>query len=375
MFDSDRMVGGAGVLINLEPVFSRLRSVQKFIGYYLLINAIILSLVGLYRIQQLVLRPIQRIIGRAESFRPGDGAFSLEEAGESEISRLSRSINRVFDLNRQDQEKLKGTVSRLEDAMARLKLAQQEIIRAEKLATVGRLSSGIAHEIGNPVGIVIGYLELIKQAVGDNAETRDYIHRAESEVERIRAIIRQLLDYSRPSEESRKSISVNDLLEDALQMARIQPLFADLDVQSKLGAEHDVVSGDPDQLKQVFLNFILNAADAIKMGGKESPGRLRITSEFLAGSNRSRADSSGTLCIRFEDNGVGMPAADLNRIFDPFFTTKPPGMGSGLGLWVSFLIVEGMGGTIDAESTQGEGTQMTLVLPVEDGEKGPRSKV
>lgn len=367
-FYSDyRVAGVAGVSIRLDSVFSKIRAAQKFIGYYLLINTLLLSLVGLFRIHHLALRPIWKIIGRAEAFRPGDATFSLEENGENELARLSRAINRVFDLNREDQEKLKQTVSRLEDAMARLKQAQQEIIRAEKLATVGRLSSGVAHEIGNPIGIVMGYLELIKQGVGQNDETRDYIGRTEDEVQRIRAIIRQLLDYSKPSEADWKSVSLHPLLEDVIEMARVQPLFSDVTVAAELTADRDRVSGDPDQLKQLFLNFILNAADAIKMSGKEVPGHIHITSENTKKEPQDEGTGPQMLRIQFEDNGSGISEPDLNRIFDPFFTTKPTGMGSGLGLWVSLLIAEAMGGTIEAHSNEDEGTRMVLVLPVEGG--------
>jgi signal transduction histidine kinase len=362
-YENQRVAGAAGVAIRLDSVFEQLRNAQKFIGYYLLINTLILSLVGLVRIHQLALRPVLKIIGRAEAFRPGDAAFSLEENGENELARLSRAINRVFDLNREDQEKLKQTVNRLEDAMVRLKQAQQEIIRAEKLATVGRLSSGVAHEIGNPIGIVMGYLELIKQGTAKDEETREYIKRAEDEVQRIRSIIRQLLDYSRPSEAEREIVPIHPLIGDVVDMALVQPLFADLTVEAELAADCDTVSGDPDQLKQLFLNFILNSADAIRMSGKDVPGRIRIASENVEIQKTGGGDGPKALHVHFEDNGSGISEADLNRIFDPFFTTKPTGMGSGLGLWVSLLIVEAMGGTIAVKSSEGEGTRITLVLP------------
>lgn len=364
-YDDNRFAGVAGVSMSLGSIFLQLRSAQKFIWYYLLINTVLLSLIGLYRVHQLAIRPILKITGRAEAFRPGDTPFSLEESGENELARLSRAINRVFDLNREDREKLKQTVTRLEDAMARLKQAQQEIIRAEKLATVGRLSSGVAHEIGNPIGIVMGYLGLIKQGVEENDELSDYIRRAEVEVQRIRAIIRQLLDYSRPSEAGRKPVSLHGILEDVIAMARVQPLFADLTVTAELAAEFDLVSGDPDQLRQLFLNFILNAADAVKLRGKEIQGQIRITSENTRAEAPDGKGALQMLRIQFEDNGSGISEGDLNRIFDPFYTTKPTGMGSGLGLWVSLLIAEAMGGTIEAHSKEGEGARMVLVLPVE----------
>jgi signal transduction histidine kinase len=371
IYRNGRMAGVAGVTICLDSLYSKLRDVQKFIGIYLLINTVILTFLGIFRIHHIALRPISKIIGRAEAFRPGDAEFQLEENGENELSRLSRSINRVFDLNREDQEKLRETVAQLEEAMAQLKQAQQEVVRAEKLATVGRLSSGVAHEIGNPIGIVMGYLELIKQAVGEgDEEVTDYIRRAENEVGRIRSVIRQLLDYSRPTEEHRKPVSVHEVLEDTLQMVRIQPLFMEIAVAKSLDAGNCHVTGDRSQLKQLFLNFLLNSADAIKMSPMETAGRIHIRSRNAMQKIRDGEAPRETVIVDFEDNGPGISEADLNHIFDPFFTTKPPGKGSGLGLWVSLLISEAMGGTIKVHTGEGDGTRMALVLPVVGGE-GP----
>lgn len=364
VFGASGNVAAAGVSVSLEPVYAQLRTTQKIVGWYLLINTILLSLVGLYRIHHLAIRPILKVIRRAEAFRPGDSTFLLEEGGENEISRLSTAFNRILDLNREDQEQLQYTVSRLETAMTDLKQAQQEIIRAEKFATVGRLSSGIAHEIGNPIGIVLGYLDLIKRPDTVDVEKEDYIHRVTDEIERIRSIIRQLLNYSRPYGEGHQSVSTHTVLGDVIQMARVQPLFADVAVDTELSALNDTVSADPDQLRQLFLNFMLNAADAIKMGDQKDPGRIRIKSENPAASGSGGKESSGMIRVVFEDNGIGLAEGDLNKIFDPFFTTKPPGMGSGLGLWVSLLISESMGGKIEAGNNPGGGAQIILSLPV-----------
>lgn len=353
----------AGVSLSLEPAYAQLRTTQKFIGWYLLINTVLLALVGLYRVHRLAIRPILKIIGRAEGFRPGDSTFLLEEGGENELSRLSSAFNRILDLNREDQEKLRYTVSRLETAMAELKQAQREIIRAEKFATVGRLSSGVAHEIGNPIGIVLGYLALIKQPDTAQSEKDDYIRRVEDEIERIRSIIRQLLDYSRPTGEGHQEVSIHGVVEDVIEMVRVQPLFADMVVDLELAASNDTVSADPDQLRQLLLNFMLNAADAIKMNDRTDPGRIRIESGDQTSFGPDGKESSGMVRLVFEDNGVGIAEEDLNKIFDPFFTTKPPGMGSGLGLWVSLLIVESMGGKIEAENNPESGARITLLLP------------
>lgn len=364
LYDPSGRVVAAGISLSLEPVYARLRTIQKFVGWYLLINTVLLSLAGMYRIHRMTVRPILRIIDRAEAFRPGDSAFLLEEGEESEISRLSMAFNRILDLNREDQEKLQYTVSRLEAAMAELKHAQQEMMRAEKLATVGRLASGVAHEIGNPIGIVLGYLALIKQPDTSDPEREDYIRRVEEEIERIRITIRQLLDYSRPSGEGRRVVSLHDVLKDVVRMVRAHPLFADVEVQTECNAVNDAVSADPDQLRQLFLNFLLNAADAIQVSGRKDRGRVRILSEDPPSFGSDGKETSGMMRLVFDDNGTGIAEDDLNRLFDPFFTTKPPGKGSGLGLWVSLLITESLGGKIEAENNPEGGARMILLLPV-----------
>jgi signal transduction histidine kinase len=269
----------------------------------------------------------------------------------------------------EDKKKLRSTVTSLEKANLDLKKAQSEIIRAEKLASIGRLSAGIAHEIGNPIGIVMGYLELLKQenADIDVKEKREYIRRTENEITRINTIIRQLLDLSRPSAEGTDSISVHDVINDLTNVVRFQPLISNIDIQLDLGAENDRVFADSNQLRQVFLNLMLNAADAIDSYPSSDKGRLIIRSSNA--QEDSLTDSAVEparrwLTIEVKDNGLGIDAEHLGNIFDPFFTTKDPGKGTGLGLSVCFMIVESIGGRITAISDQGLGTTMILYLPL-----------
>ncbi len=355
-----------GVAVSLEPVYGSLRTVQKVVAWYLGINIFLLTAIGLYRIHRLALRPMWKMIGRAEAYRTGDAAFPLEEGEDNALVRLSHALNRILELNREDREALGQTVGCLEQTMADLKQAQQEVIRAEKLASVGRLASGIAHEIGNPIGIVIGYLELLKHADLDAREREDYIRRAETEISRIRSIIRQLLDYAKPSGRgpASASVSVHALIRECVDMVRLQPVFSEVCVETVFGAGIDTVWGNADQLRQLFLNFILNAADAIHMAPEKAAGRLRIESENNTACGIDGVSTGRVVDIRFVDNGVGIAEKDLKKIFDPFFTTKPPGMGSGLGLWVSLLIAEAMGGSINISSEPGRGASVRLRLPV-----------
>jgi two-component system NtrC family sensor kinase len=326
------------------------------------------------------LYPLQRLAGRAEDYREEDtGMIFAVRKGDNELHQLSKSLNLMLERIAADKQKLRATVTSLEKANADLQKAQQEIIRAEKLASVGRLSAGIAHEIGNPIGIVMGYLDLLKQEDGDIDETEklDYIRRTGEEICRINTIIRQLLDLSRPSTEGATAIHVHDVITDVSDVVRFEPKVANIDIRLNLEARNDCVTADPNQLRQVFLNLILNAVDAIASKSSNGEGRLRIRSTVAnrkSGSNDSiNAADQQVLEIAVIDNGVGITPENIADIFDPFFTTKEPGKGTGLGLSVSFMILEGLGGKISAASKVGEGTTMRVTLPLSEPARLPGS--
>ena len=245
-----------------------------------------------------------------------------------------------------------------------MKKAQEEIIRAEKLASVGRLSAGIAHEIGNPIGIVMGYLELLKQKDTPDSEKEEYIQRTENEIERINTIIRQLLEISRPSKSGLKVVAVHDLIDDIAQVLNVQPLMSNMELECLLQAQDDTVLADANQLRQVFLNLIINAADAISSTDNAVDGKLVIKSDLVSEKQESSEKPRQLLRITFIDNGPGISEDDIGNIFDPFYTTKEPGKGTGLGLSVSFMIVQGFGGEMTVHSAKGEGTSLTIFLPV-----------
>ena len=223
---------------------------------------------------------------------------------------------------------------------------------------MGRLATGVAHEIGNPIGIVLGYLELLKKGDLEEEEKEDFLNRIESEVRRISGIIKQLLDFSSPSSDERTQTSLHALLTETINILKPQPMMASINLNTDLKAERDEVLADSGQLKQVFLNIIMNAADAMEDHGvseeESRPKALTVRTTNLDDSVE----------IRFIDEGLGIPEHDLVHIFDPFFTTKEPGKGTGLGLSVCYRIIEGLGGTIKAESAVGKGTTIIIDIPL-----------
>ncbi|MCJ7771753.1 MAG: ATP-binding protein [Desulfobacterales bacterium] len=362
-----KIFASVGLVKDLSEIYGILRRTQHLLFIYIIVNTIILTIIGLYRLSRITVKPLKRLVTRAEEYREYDGLLFLYDKGDNEFAKLSKSLNRLLKRISIDKDKLQTTVRSLEKANVELKEAQKEIVRAEKLATVGRLSSGIAHEIGNPIGIIVGYLDLLKQKDLSTEEKDEFIDRAGNEIEKINGIIRQLLSYARPSEEGLKAVSVHEIINDLENVVSVQPMMSNIHLTLRLAADKDVVIADPDQLRQVFLNLMINAADAIHAIENKREGEVIISSEVIREKNKASENQYPALKITYADNGIGIPDGTLGNIFDPFYTTKEPGKGTGLGLSVSFMIIEEMGGKIKATSKEGHGTTMSLFLPLSDG--------
>ncbi|MCD6296244.1 MAG: HAMP domain-containing protein [Deltaproteobacteria bacterium] len=357
LFDG-HFLGAMTIYAELEPLYQKLRKSEKIILIYILLNTIILVLFGIYLLSRIVVRPIHRLLGITEEFKEGEPFPNLVDSSPNEIGQLSRSLNMMLKRLDENKKELKAHISSLEKANQDLRKAQDEIIKTEKLASVGRLAAGVAHEIGNPIGITLGYLELLKDGNLTEEESRDFLKRIESEITRINQIIRQLLDFSRPASGEMEQTGTHDLIMETVNMLKPQPMMAHIKIRPVLQASKDAVRADPNQLKQVFLNVIINAADA--MSGDDVSDKDKTAGTLTI----ETIDMEDSIEIRFADAGFGIPKQELAHVFDPFYTTKDTGTGTGLGLSVCYRIIEGMGGRIKAESTQGEGTTIIIDIPL-----------
>jgi len=353
-----KIVAGIGLVISLDRFYQDLRDTQQLVIFYIIMNTIILTGIGLYRMHRLSIKPIHRLVKRASEYSDKENFVFKYEKEKSEFGHLSIALNRMLVRIADDREALQTSLTSLEKTNFQLKKARNEIIRAEKLASVGRLSAGIAHEIGNPIGIVLGYLELLKKESLSEEDKKDFINRSISEIARINAIIRQLLDFSRPVVEKIEHISVHEIINEVTEMVHIQPVMSTIHVDTIFNADDDKVYADPDKLRQVFLNLMMNACDAISSGENKENGKVVIKTKVVISQGQP-----DMMKIEFIDNGPGILPDDLVTIFDPFYTTKEPGKGTGLGLSVSFMIVEQIGGTVKVGDAGDVGTNMTVCLP------------
>lgn len=233
-----------------------------------------------------------------------------------------------------------------------LQEAQEQLIQSEKLASIGQLAAGVAHELNNPISVMLGFSQAILRKLPEDDPLRKPLATIEREGLRCKGIIQNLLDFARRSKPSLQPTNVNEVLEAACALIEHQISLDNVVVTKGYDPHLPQVLADANQLQQVFVNIIINARDAMPQGGT-----LRLIT-------RSLGDE---VHIIFSDTGIGIPPENIKRIFDPFFTTKEVGQGTGLGLSVSYGIVEQHGGTIEVKSEVGVGTTFIVKLPVMQG--------
>ena len=262
------------------------------------------------------------------------------------------------------EEKLKDSNAQLEAALVNLERAQRLLIRSEKLASMGQLSAGVAHELKNPLNIISTSVQLLQMGDDVKEEREETYNVIMEQVRRSSKIIDNLREFARERKPENVVINVHELLEKTISLIEYEVKSEGIELTRSFEAKPVEIIGDPDQLAQVFLNIIGNARDSMneKRGSfsmdelkkKEWNGRLSISAS-LEGSY---------IEIRFADNGVGIPLKHMGKVFDPFFTTKQEGKGTGLGLGIAYGIVQNHGGTMTVESEEGEGAEFTVALPV-----------
>ena len=253
-------------------------------------------------------------------------------------------------------------VEELETTLDQLRTTQQQLIQAEKLAAVGTLISGVAHEINNPLGNILGRVQLLQRAAGDDESKRD-LQTVRDECERAIRIVRNLLSFTREHMPETTLVSLNDVIDQVLELRAYELKVSNIELKKNFGADLPQIHADPHQLQQVFLNLVINAEQA--MTAAHGRGSLSITTKRVG----------DTLQVVVADDGPGIPDELISQIFNPFFTTKDVGAGTGLGLSVCYGIVKEHGGQMRVESEQQKGTTFTVELPCRckaDGGGRPR---
>jgi len=239
-----------------------------------------------------------------------------------------------------------------------LKEAQAQIIQSERLAAVGRLTAGAFHEVLNPLNIISGYTQLILMDKELNPRFSKYLSIVRSQSDRIGKIVKGLLQFSRFPNPRRNAVQMNDLIRKVLSLFGQEGNTEHMEIIQELDPELPSILGDEEDLSQVLLNLLSNAIDAMPQGGT-----IKISTR-LARFREEVSDESKFIEIRFKDTGTGISEENIDKIFDPFFTTKEAGNGTGLGLSLSYGIIQRHGGSIRANSHLNQGSEFTIYLPI-----------
>ncbi|BDV42107.1 two-component sensor histidine kinase [Geotalea uraniireducens] len=312
-------------------------------------------------------RPIKELETVARRISAGERNLQIEidsrdEIGElaGEFAQMTRTLTQreedIGKLNRNLERKVQERTAELEEKNLLLVKTQEDLVRAAKLADIGMLAAGVAHEINNPMAIIRGNAELLQMALAADDPNREEVDIIAQQVNRVERIVGSLLKFARQQQKRLGRVAIAELLDDILSQLGHQVSLTGIDIRRDYDAV-PAIDGDADQLRQVFTNLLLNAIQAMQQGGV-----LTVETSF--------AEAEGTCTVSISDTGCGIAPENLKRIFSPFFTTK--GEGTGLGLSVSYGIVKDHGGNITATSEAGHGSTFRVILPRSQEEPAPR---
>lgn len=332
-----------------------------------LIDVAVFVAFGASKLRTLVERPIEQIVQATEAIAGGDLTRRVPPSTVAEFARLSASVNHMTN---------------------RLLEEQALVARFEKMAGVGRLAAGLAHEIGNPLGAINGYIHMLRRQAGANGQIEDTLKGIEHESMRIDRIMRGMLDYARPRRRCTAHVDLNDSVQRVVTLLRDQGVLTGIRVDLSLSSRLSRLMGDRDEIDQVLVNLLENAAEALDEGGRVSIVTQQVPFAEMFGQSTRRAGDSRDVEVPRQssarlrawlntvgepreviklvvaDSGPGVPWSDTERIFDPFYTTKDAGKGTGLGLAIVSRIVESAGGTIWVREAREGGAAFFVLFPV-----------
>jgi two-component system NtrC family sensor kinase len=326
---SQVVLGVLDVTMSLDSVEQELRRSQAAIAVFALSAIVALSLIVGVLVQRLVAAPVARLVQATRRVAEGDLAGAIPESGDDELGMLARSFNNMT-------RKLSET--------------RQQLVQSDKLASLGRLAAGVAHEINNPLTGVLTYASFLLKRTKEQPEIHDDLQVIVRETLRSREIVKNLLDFARQSVPNKTQTDLNEIIGRAAAVVQNQFTRKNITLSLELDGALPKAVLDGNQMEQVIINLLVNAADAIGSQG----GTIRIATS---------AAQAGSVELRVIDTGCGIAKDQLEKIFEPFYTTKGQ-QGTGLGLAVSWGIVDNHGGTIAVESAVGVGTTFIVRIPV-----------
>ncbi len=311
---------------------------------------------------KLIIRPIMLLSDGMKKVSGGDLDHHIEIKTRDEMGMIARTFNQMTQELKADRQKLENWAKELEAEVNRkteeIRRGQEQLFHAEKLASLGRMAAGVAHEINSPLTGIVTFAHLmLKRIPPENKMDREDIEVIIEQAERCSKIIKGLLGFSRAIPSEKTEIDINATIRQTIDIIRNQAKFHNVKIHLELDPDLPRVKGDASQLQQVYMNLLINAADAMS-----DRGEVHIATREVGDEGKEFVE------IEFTDTGPGIPEEYLGKLFEPFFTTKPVGKGTGLGLAVSHGIIKKHGGYIRVKSSPGKGTSFYLRIPVLAGD-------
>jgi signal transduction histidine kinase len=347
--------------IDVERAADRGGSLVRLVALYMIVFALALLVFAYFALTRLIVRPVEHLVGAADRVASGARTLRLPRSGARELAELGSSVQAMAEKLIAEEAALLLKVEELTDTTRRLTDTRAQLVRSERMASVGRLAAGLAHEIGNPIAALMGMEDLLLEGDVDPEAQRDFLRRMRQETDRIHHVVRDLLDFARPEgraaeAETPAPAGVRDVVDDVIALVRPQKHFRDVRVEAAIAPALATAMGAP-KLTQVLLNLVLNAGAAIA-GARRGSGRVVV---------RASALGDGRVRIDVEDDGPGVAREVRDRVFEPFVTTKPVGEGTGLGLAVCRGLVESAGGEIGLDTSYEGGARFYVVLSAAPG--------
>ncbi len=368
------VLGVLDIRYSLDAMDQKVRANVLAIIAFSLGFVFIASLLVAFIVHRLVFLPLRDLESGAKHISQGDLQQQIPIRNDDEFGRLAGSFNTMTAALRNSRAELSEWAHTLEQKVKRrteqLRIAQAEAARGEKLASVGLLASGIAHELNNPLTGVLTFSHLLREKMADGSQDAEDMDLVIRETRRCAAIIRRLLDFAREKPPEKKFADLNQIIEETAHFVERPAQLNNIEVTLDLDRALPPVWVDPDQMKQVVMNLLVNAQHAI-----DGEGRITIHTQRSLEPKTLQPGAGAVSAVEFSitDTGCGISKENLKRIFDPFFTTKEVGIGTGLGLSVSHGIVEAHGGMIEIESEVGEGSTFRVTLPLIRSSEVPES--
>ncbi len=348
-------VGPVVAVLRIDDQSARAAPLVRLVGLYTALVALALLVIAYFALTRLIVRPLDALARAAERVAGGARRLVVPKTSVRELAELGSSLGIMTERLLQEEDKLRTKIDEVERATDRLKEAQDRLVRSERLASVGRLAAGLAHEIGNPISALMGLEDLVLAGGLTPEEEHDFLTRMRKETERIHRILRDLLQFARPAaqplagEEELEPGDVDTAARDTAALVAPQRNLQEISLKLDVAPGLPAVALGHEPLMQVILNLVMNAADAVGAGGN-----IRIAATKIG----------ETVRMLVEDDGPGVDPRVQAQLFEPFVTTKDVGKGTGLGLAVCRGLVEAAGGSITLDTDYRRGARFIVDLPI-----------